>query len=241
MKKSSQKIDLAEYNGLVVNIAAKYAKKSCAQNDYHAELVGAGWDGAIDAQERYNATIGPFSAYVGHRIKGSILDKLRDLDRYSRRTRQWINKIERAMSVIESRNMESAKDYEIANELGIALDRYNKILFRIYNSTCFSIDEYLNLENNDTSKAETFHKIHFANDPNLDDEICKKEMEMLLAKIISTLSEREQLIVDLYYYEDFTLKEIGNKFDLSESRICQIHKKILKKLLVCLKSELATG
>lgn len=224
--------DALEYKGLVVSIVGQIMLKLPSSVSFD-ELMSAGWLGLFDAIEKFDYRKGiKFTAYAPSRIRGVILDKLRHIDPMPRSTRQWTKKIEEATRKIEYKKTEPARDYEIADELKITLDKYDKILSQIYNSEILSLDTYIDFnENHDPLNAKTFHGIHSGYHPDMIDEIYKKELYLILYRTINkTLSKREKNVIRLYYYEDFTLKEIGCKLDLTESRICQIHWEAIKKL-----------
>jgi RNA polymerase sigma factor for flagellar operon FliA len=140
-------------------------------------------------------------------------------------------KIEAAIFRVESNKMEPAEDHEIANELGITLDRYNKTICRVYNNTHLSIDEYLDLKNSNAPTTKTFHEINLGHNPDQTNEIYKKEIKLIVKNATLCLSDREQLIIKLYYYEEgYTMKRIGHIINVTESRVCQINQEIIKKL-----------
>jgi len=173
--------------------------------------------------------------YAAYRIKGAILDELRSMDWYSRSMRKKIQQIEKALMSVESREGRPAQDWEIAEEIGIPLEDYYKLLSNIHGIGLFSLDEYIKDEDNDSLTKKSFQE-RILSDDDPSQNVVKNELKHYLARTIQSLSDKEQMIISLYYYEDLTLKEIGHILGLTESRICQIHTLALIKL----KSKLKT-
>ena len=218
VKNKTNKIDAADYIPIVKKIAGRIAVTIPSSVSFD-ELLSAGYLGLLDAIDKYDTDARiRFITYATYRIRGKILDELRDMDHYSRKTRQWANKIEKAVFRVESVLKRPALDYEIADELKITLGRYNKLLFLIYNSTVLSFD--IPIFNNDN---ETFKEALYYTKSKPEDQVYKKELGLILKKAMKQcLTEREVAIVRLYCWEDFTEMEIGNVFELTESRISQI-------------------
>lgn len=119
--------------------------------------------------------------------------------------------------------------------MGVSIDEYNDTLTQIHGATILSMDTFLKTKNNETSSETRFlSSLKVKDTPS--EEFDREELKALLTDAISSLNEKEKLVVSLYYYEELTLKEIGEVLNLTESRICQIHTSILNKL----KSKLKT-
>lgn len=109
------------------------------------------------------------------------------------------------------------------------LPTYQKMVTEIHGAAVLSLDEFIRTKKNDTS-SQTRYQAGIKADGNPADEFDRAEMKQVLADTIRTLNEKEQMVVSLYYYDELTLKEIGEVLSLTESRICQIHAAVLGKL-----------
>ena len=226
---------IVAYAPLVKHIAGRMAMRIPSSVTYD-ELISAGSLGLIDAIDRYDPTREvDLKTYAAYRIKGAILDELRSMDWYSRSMRKKIQEIEKALLAVEFRKGQPAEDWEVAEEIGIPLEEYYKLLSNIHGIALFSLDEYIKDEDNDSLTKKSFQeRILSSDDPA--ENVFKGEVKECLAEAIRGLSETEQLVISLYYYDDLTLKEIGHILELTESRICQIHTLALIKLRAKLKS-----
>jgi RNA polymerase sigma factor for flagellar operon FliA len=220
---------IAKYAYLVKYLAGRIAAK-IPSNVVFDELVSAGSMGLIDAVDKYDPkkNVG-LKTYAQYRIKGAILDELRSMDWYSRSMRKKIQAIERAVHSVETREGRPAQDYEVADEMDQSLDNYFKILTDIHGAALLSLDDYV--KNGDTGdESGTTFSDGVRSDDNPSDNLIHEEMKQMLAKAIRKLTEKEQMVISLYYYDELTLKEIGSVMELTESRICQIHTMALIKL-----------
>lgn len=199
------------------------------------ELISAGSLGLIDAVDKYNPgkNVG-LKTYAQYRIRGSILDELRSMDWYSRSMRKKIQSIERAVHSIETELGRPALDAEIAEHLNVSVEVYFKMLSDIYGAALLNLDDYIKNQDNDTNSEARF-STGMRGLENPSEKYMKKELKNVLAKAIKKLSEKEQMVISLYYYDELTLKEIGKVLELTESRICQIHTMALIKLQLTVK------
>ncbi len=225
---------IVEYSYLVKHIAARFAMR-VPSTVFFDELVSAGSLGLIDAVDKFDPSKHvSLKTYAQYRIKGAILDELRSMDPYSRAMRKKIQDITKAVKVVEDRKGGSATDDEICEELGVSLEAYYDMLTNIHGATVLRLDEFIK-----TKKNDTFSKTRFQSGvkghENPADCFDKEELKYVLAQTIKTLTEKEQIVVSLYYFDELTLKEIGEVLTLTESRICQIHTAILVKLKARLK------
>ena len=225
---------IIKYAYLVKYIAGRMAMRVPPSVSFD-ELVSAGTLGLIHAVDRFDpekqTDIKTFAEY---RIRGAILDELRSMDWYSRSMRKKIQEIESAVRTVEGRKASQATDWEVAEELGLPLEEYHMMLSNIHSISLLSLDDFIKGEENDSINKRSFQeKIVSDDDPS--ENISKLEMKRVLAQAIRTLTEKEQLVISLYYYDELTLKEIGEVMGLTESRICQIHTQTLIKLKVRLK------
>ena len=220
---------IAKYAYLVKYLAGRVASR-IPSNVVFDELVSAGSLGLIDAVDKYDPkkNVG-LKTYAQYRIKGAILDELRSMDWYSRSMRKKIQGIEKAVHMVESREGRPAQDIEIAEEMAQPLDNYFKMLSDIHGAALLSLDDYIKNGDGNEDGGSTFSD-GMRSEDSPSDNIIQKELKHLLAQAIRKLTEKEQMVISLYYYDELTLKEIGNVMELTESRICQIHTMALIKL-----------
>ncbi len=222
---------IIEYSYLVKHIAARFAIR-LPSTVFFDELVSAGSLGLIDAVDKFDPSKHvSLKTYAQYRIKGSILDELRSMDPYSRSMRKKIQDITKAVKRVEEQKGSAAGDEEICKELGVSLENYYDMLTSIHGASVLSLDDFIKTKKNDTYSQTRFQTAIKGDD---NPAVCfdKEEFKSVLAKIIKTLSKKEQMVISLYYYDELTLKEIGKVLTLTESRICQIHTAILVKLKV---------
>jgi len=217
------------YAPLVKHIAGRMAMRIPSSISFD-ELISAGCLGLIDAIDRYDPSKEvDLKTYAAYRIKGAILDELRSMDWYSRSMRKKIQEIEKALVIVEAREGRPAEDGEVAQQIGLSLEDYYKLLSNIHGIGLFSLDEYIKDEDNDSLTKKSFQE-RILSDDDPAQNVVKNELKQHLAEAVQALTEKEQMVISLYYYEELTLKEIGHILDLTESRICQIHTLALIKL-----------
>lgn len=226
---------IVKYAYLVKYIAGRMAMRVPASVMFD-ELVSAGCLGLIHAVDRFDPTRQTdIKTYAEYRIKGAILDELRSMDWYSRSMRKKVQDIERAVREVEARKGSPALDTEVARELGVSLAAYHDVLSNIHSASVLSLDEFLKGDNDDASRKRSFQERMVSHDDPAEN-VARGELKQVVARAIKTLTEKEQLVISLYYYEELTLKEIGKVLELTESRICQIHTQTLIKLKTRLKA-----
>lgn len=191
------------------------------------DLVSYGIFGLIDAIDKYDLTRAiKFETYAINRIRGAIIDELRSIDWVPRSVRTKARDVERAIAVLEARLQRTPTEVEIADELGLDVDELRKVFSQVSFVHVAALDEMLgSSERGDGSTLGERIEDERTDSPGdaLDDE----ETRHLLARVIHTLPEREQIVVTLYYYEGLTLAEIGLCLGVTESRICQLHTKAM--------------
>ncbi len=191
------------------------------------DLVGYGIFGLIDAIERYDDKLaGNFESYAKVRIRGAILDALRKNDTVSTYMRHKIKTVEHAVSELTSASGQTPTEAEIASYLKMDITQVQNILDDSYTFNILYLDDLL-------GSSESIPAESGIPDVKYDEQ----ELLDALSESVSTFTEKERLILKLYYQEELTLKEIGIVLNLSESRISQIHSKILMELRRKLKSK----
>ncbi len=196
------------------------------------DLVNAGIIGLINAYRSYDASkCVQFRAYSKFRIRGAILDSLREMDWGSRPLRRKSREIEQACNELEKRLGRQPTDLEIADELDIDLEEFYKITARLDGLALVSQQIACNAD-----RSESYDIIESAPSPdeNPFEQLLRSESNRQLADAVARLSERERLVVSLYYAEEMTMKEIALILDSSESRVSQLHSAALVKLRVAM-------
>lgn len=194
------------------------------------DLVSYGILGLFDAITKYDVSQGnKFETYAVSRIRGSIMDELRKLDWAPRLLRKKAREIERKCKELEERYGRIASDTELARSLKISTEELNTIYSDLNSTTFLSLDEVWQNDdgNKPISRLQTIEDSLITNQFNY---VHQNEVKDLLAGAINDLPEKEKLVVALYYYENLTLREIGEILDVSESRVCQIHTKVITRL-----------
>lgn len=184
--------------------------------------------GLYDAIEKFDLSRElKFDTYASFRIKGAIIDGLRKEDWLPRSLREKRKKIEAAIERLEQKLMRNASIEEIANEVEMSTEEVEQTIAESFFANILSLDEGI-------KDAEEQEGANFSiRDENMltpEEQTIKEELYQELANTISELSEKEQLVLSLFYKEELTLTEIGQVLGLSTSRISQIHSKALLKL-----------
>jgi RNA polymerase sigma factor for flagellar operon FliA len=196
------------------------------------DLIHAGILGLFDAANKYNPEKQVvFSSYAKHRIKGAILDSLRQLDWASRDMRRRHKQVEAATRDLASTLQRAPTEAEIADKLGMGVDRWRTMMLDLRNVGLISASTRSN-ENDDLPAPD------FPSNPETQpDSICAREqLRAVLTVAMKTLPERYQKVVVLYYTNEMTMKEIGGVLGINESRVSQIHKSALEKMQTALQS-----
>ncbi len=215
---------LPKINYIVQNLKQENLPATVTEED----MINTGVLGLIDAIEKYDPEKGvKLSTYAEIRIRGQIIDSLRKLDWIPRNVRQKARHIENAIHEVEQKLGREASPEEIAEYLGISVEEYMKYAEKIANSGFVSIDTTVG---NDEDSSTKLWQVISINDDTPDKYVEEQELKKILSDIISKLNERERLIITLYYYEELSMKEIGEILGLTESRISQIHTKTMKKI-----------
>lgn len=215
---------ILEYVGLVKLVAGKLS----VYLGYHVEyddLVGYGTFGLIDAIDKFDFGKGvKFETYASLRIRGAILDQIRKMDWIPRTLRQKQRQLDQAYAAIESRTGRMATDEEIAEELNISADELDNWQSQTKVSNLVSLDECI--EQGDV-RVENVASEEFRQPERI---VERNEIRETLIETLKLLTEKEKMVITLYYYEDMTLKEISRVLDVSESRVSQLHTKALQKM-----------
>ena len=217
---------ILEYADLVKYVAGRLSIYFGSNVEYD-DLVGYGVFGLIDAIDKFDLSKKvKFETYASLRIRGAIIDAIREQDWAPRSLRKKCKELERAYYELENELGHSASDQEVADRLGITLDEFNKLLQEVNISQMISLEDYL--EQNHETGLDQFSMQREEGSPEQRMEVI--ELKEILADAIDKLPEKEKMVVTLYYYEELTLKEISLIMNVSESRISQLHTKAIMRM-----------
>lgn len=216
---------ILEYVPLVKVVAGRLSMY-LGYNVEYDDLVGYGVFGLIDAIDKYDAQKDvKFETYASLRIRGSILDHIRKMDWIPRTVRQRQKKLDEAVKRIEMRTGKNASEEEIALELGISDEELSVWQSQLKITNIVSLNEYV--EQGSEPVMDARKNSHFIQP---EDKIQENELKEVLKDTLKLLTEKERRVIELYYYEELTLKEISKVLGVSESRISQLHTKALLKM-----------
>ena len=196
------------------------------------DLVHAGVMGLFDAASKYNPDKKVvFHSYAKYRIKGAILDSLRQLDWASRDLRKRQKLVEAITRELSDKLKRTPTEAEIAEKMGVGVDRWRRMVLELRTVGLMSASSYGS--DRDGTAAPEFP----ASGESRPDSMCAREqLRHVLAGAVKTLPDRYQKVVLLYYTKEMTMKEIGGIMGINESRVSQIHKTALEKMAVALHS-----
>ena len=216
---------ILEYAPLVKLVAGRLSMY-LGYNVEYEDLVSYGIFGLIDAIDKFDYSKAvKFETYASLRIRGAILDQIRKMDWIPRTIRQRQKQIDAVMRQIESEKGRAATDEEIAIGLGISNEEYLEWQSKMKITNVVSLNEYLEQGSevpNGTNTSRHFIMPEVA--------VEQEELKLLLIDSLKLLTEKERRVVELYYYEELTLKEISYILEVTESRVSQLHTKALQKM-----------
>lgn len=194
------------------------------------DLISYGVIGLMEAVERFEPERGlKFETYATTRIRGAIIDQLRNQDWIPRGVRKRSRTLHEAYNRLEEQLGRAPNDEELASELGVSKARVQTMLAESSN-LMLSLDDYLGSGSDDGSSLSLMETVADKDSPDPHGEFEANEQRRRLAEAIAGLPEREKLLVALYYHENLTLREIGDIINVSESRVCQLHAQALVRL-----------
>ena len=228
-KQRQKEVALSKYAPLVkyvVDRLALHLPKSVERDD----LISAAIIGLFDALEKYDASKGTkFETYAIWRIRGAILDELRSLDWASRSIRRKARNVEEVARELGQKLGRAATEEEVADALNLSPVELSRLLDEVHGTALLSLSKSVSSdEDQDYIQLEDI-----VDDPSHKDAlevIESDEAREVLLETIDGLPEQQRLVVALYYYEEMTLKEIGEALHISESRVSQIHTRAVKTL-----------
>ncbi len=188
------------------------------------DLIQAGMIGLLEASRNFDGTKGAsFETFAGIRIRGSMLDEIRKGDWTPRSVHKNGRAITEAINQVERETGRDARDTDIAEKLGVSIDNYHQMLNEVNAGKIIGIEDLGVTEDVITSESNKGSDTPF-------EDLLQGSFQKALAYTITTLPEREAIVLSLYYDEELNLREIGEVLDVSESRVSQIHSQAMLKL-----------
>jgi len=216
---------ILEYSHLIKFVAAKLSIH-IGQHVEYEDMLSYGIFGLIDAIDKFDITKNvKFETYASLRIRGAIIDSIRKLDWVPRALRQKNKQLELAYAELESTLGREPTEAELAARLSIAVDEVTELVRKASVVSLVSLDDYL-----DQNHEMPFYGAGKSGSETPEELYERQEMKETLAEAIQRLSEKEQRVITLYYFEELTLKEISRIMGVSESRVSQIHSKAMLRL-----------
>jgi RNA polymerase sigma factor for flagellar operon FliA len=197
------------------------------------DIASAAMVGLVDAANRFKPSMGVlFKTFAEKRMRGAVLDEVRRMDWFSRTLRQKQSRVSGAIDALEKRLGRPPEEEEIATELEMNLEDYRQLLGEVSYLGCVSLHETIE----DTADGPTLmDSIEDRNSPCPVEMIENSQLTQELARQIDRLTEKERLVVSLFYYEELSQKEIAEVLELSEGRVSQLHSQALLKLKTSIK------
>lgn len=212
-----------EYLPLVKKIAGSVKRKAPSSVSID-DLIGAGMLGLVDAISRFDPEREEqFRGLVERRVRGSMIDEIRSQSPLSRDMRSKSNNLAQTIRDLEQKLDRQPSEDEIAERLGIPLEKYHELLVQLQHATVLSptiVDQAMDKPRGYPERIPG----------NPQDDVIFAELKHRLATAISKLPDKQQRVLAMYYNDEISLKEIGEKFGVSESRICQVRSEAVHRL-----------
>jgi len=229
MADSEREALILEHMAQIKYIAQRISTKLPAHVELN-DLIGTGVLGLLDAIEKFNPQRGvKFKTYAELRIKGAILDSLRNLDWAPRSLRKKSKDLEKVCHDLEQRLGRPATDKEICDGMDLSLDEFYELVDQLKGLNLGSFQE---LAGHDDDKTGDPLVTYVPDAPQMDPFFMfhKSEVKGILASAIDLLPKKERLVISLYYFDELTMKEIGKVLGVNESRVSQLHTKAMLRL-----------
>jgi RNA polymerase sigma factor for flagellar operon FliA len=227
---------IMDYSPLIRFVAQRIIARLPANIDID-DLTSAGVIGLMDAIEKYDPSRdNKFKTYAEFRIRGSMLDELRNQDWIPRSVRDKAKKIDRASLALEQELGRAPTEIEVANRLEIDLNTYQSMVAKVKSTSLVSVDDSYGQYYND--RKTLLESLEHPTSINPLHQIKSKSMKEMMLQNINELPERQKLVLSLYYYEELNLREIGKILAVTESRVSQLHSQALERLKSKLKKKM---
>lgn len=188
------------------------------------DLIQAGVVGLLEAARHYDASQGAsFETYAGIRIRGAMLDEVRRSDWTPRSVHRNARRVSEAVRLVENREGREAQAHEVAEELGVAIDEYQRMVSDSVSSRVMSFEDVFEPESEGENRLP-------GNEPDPLARLQEQDFREALAREVDRLPEREKLVMSMYYDDELNLREIGEVLGVTESRVCQLHGQALTRL-----------
>lgn len=221
---------IREYAPLVKRIAYHLMAKlpgSVSVDD----IIQAGMMGLLEAASRYDELRGAqFETFASQRIRGAMLDELRQSDWMPRSVRRDMRRIEAALSKLQQQLGRQPSESETANELGMPLTEYQQMLFESRGAQLLYYEDF-----HDEGDEDFLDRFNFDSDADPLELLQDERFRGALIKAIDNLPERERMLMGMHYEQSMNLREIGEVMGVSESRVCQLHSQAVARLRSMLK------
>ncbi|WP_218353206.1 RNA polymerase sigma factor FliA [Alteromonas lipotrueiana] len=223
-QQQTSKTQLVERHASLVKRIAHHLMARLPASVLVDDLIQSGMIGLLEAAKNFDGTKGAsFETFAGIRIRGAMLDEIRKGDWTPRSVHKNSRAITEAISQVEKETGRDARDVQIAAKLDVSLDSYHQMLNEV------NAGKLVGIEDLGVSEDVITPENHQGNDSPLED-LMQGAFQKALAHAITTLPEREAIVLSLYYDEELNLREIGDVLDVSESRVSQIHSQAMLKL-----------
>lgn len=220
---------IEKYAPLVKYVAGKVAV-NMPHNVEFDDLVSYGTFGLIDAIDKYDPNKDVlFKTYAITRIRGQIFDELRNVDWIPRSIRQKAKQVEKIIVELENKMGRTVDDEEIAQELDLSVEEFRTLISKLAGTSLVSLNDIWH-GSDDSDDLSFMETIEANENTNPDVIVEREEIKQMIIEAIKKLPDREKKVIVLYYYEDLTLKEIGEVLEVTESRVSQLHTKAIMRL-----------
>jgi RNA polymerase sigma factor for flagellar operon FliA len=222
---------ISQYAPLVRTIAGRMALR-LPQHISQDDLKSSGLMGLLDAIEKYDPGKGvEFKSYAEFRIRGAMIDELRSMDWVPRSVRRNAKKLSEAYARVENREMRPARDEEVAAELEVGIEDFFHLLEEVKGISVVHEYDVLNQSKKALTQGDEDDQISILGiDVTPLESLNHTEAVQVIAEAIDRLPRNERTVVSLYYYEELTMKEIGDVMGYTESRVSQLHTKAVIRL-----------
>ena len=229
---------ITEYAPMIKYVANRIAMRLPPHIEVD-DLISVGVLGLIDAIDKYDASRGAkFKTYAEFRVRGAILDELRSMDWVPRSVRQKASALEGVVQKLQNQLGRPPEDDEIAGEMGVSMDELFNTMNETKSMPILSLED-LGIAKDSGEQQSLLDCLAGKGDNDPQTSLRLNELKRIIAKAIDTLPEKERLMISLYYYEELTMKEIGEVLSITESRVSQIHSKAVYRLRSKLKAIIA--